>query len=224
MSCYSATVLADGPKAYWECQEASGLPQDSSGNGLHMTSQDLTGGGFGYREPGPFDYGILANGGSRFLRAAVSTAVNNLTLEMWVKINLVTNPTQGIFSWNSGANGFILAVTTNFHFFIVVQGVATLSQSAVALPSGGGRAGWSHVVVVRDAGTWKYYLNGQVDTANAGTSTPIAPTGSTIFPGGASVQSVVAHLAMYESVLTPTQIKDHCTIGRFVPETLAYVN
>jgi hypothetical protein len=35
---YEAAVMADSPRAYWKFQELSGLPQDSSGNGLHWTS------------------------------------------------------------------------------------------------------------------------------------------------------------------------------------------
>jgi hypothetical protein len=33
---YSSEVLADSPRGYWRMNEASGNPQDSSGNGLHM--------------------------------------------------------------------------------------------------------------------------------------------------------------------------------------------
>jgi hypothetical protein len=34
---YVDEVLADSPRAFYRLNEASGLPQDSSGNGLHMT-------------------------------------------------------------------------------------------------------------------------------------------------------------------------------------------
>jgi hypothetical protein len=38
MSVYSDFVLALGPRGYWRLNDASGNPQDASGNGYHMTS------------------------------------------------------------------------------------------------------------------------------------------------------------------------------------------
>jgi hypothetical protein len=63
---YNNAVLADSPLAYWKCNEASGLLQDSSGNGYHFTS----GSGLSYSQ------GILAP------QLGQSVALPNTTIRM----------------------------------------------------------------------------------------------------------------------------------------------
>ena len=201
-SAYSALVLGSSPKMYLKGQEASGLPQDASGNGNNMTS--TAGGTPLYQQPGPMsDFGItlpFAN----FERASISTAVDNLTFEVWLRvIGYVTNGSL-CGNNNVGSDGEEVLTDVGGGFQVVVQSVGFQSPSAFAFT-----ASWVYVVVTRDATVWKYYVNGAVDTANAGTSTPISPTGTTHLGRSLGNNFVWAHFAYYETALSGAQVAAH---------------
>lgn len=202
---YVAAVLASSPRAYWQMQEASGNPQDSSGNALHMTSISA---GADYREPGPIGaFAIRFTGGEGVSRATISTVVNNFTLEQWVQVQVVTGNDMGLCAnGNLGANGWGVLIDTTRKFQYLAGGVALGANSALALTL----SAWHHVAVVRRAGTWEYYVDGTVDTANAGTTAPNAPSGGTTAAnGGSSLQAAYAHYAVYETALSAAAIAAH---------------
>lgn len=208
---YINAVLADTPKAFWKCQDASGFPVDSSGNGLDMTAVSGTP---TYHETGPytpqdFSIGLLAAG---FTRNIVTAVVNNFTLEVWVmpvgslasgRI-ILGNSARGLDGAN-GINGYeIIWNDTTGKFRATAGNVADYTASAATLSLNS----WYHVVVVRDAGTWKYYVNGAIDTANAGTSAPVTPTGTAHF-GSTVANQRIAYAAIYESALSAARVAAH---------------
>ncbi len=217
---YAAAVLADSPLAYWKLQDASGAPQDSSGNGNHITTVDGT---HGYHDPGPMsDFGIIYNGGVRSLRSPiVSSLVNNISVEYWMKPKLISANSQSIFVWDSNTTSWYSVMDTDQKMWLRLQS-STVSSSKTATVFA--LNSWYHVVIVRDAGTWKFYVNGAIDTANASTAAPNTPTGSATYFGaaGGSMQIVLAHIAMYGSALSAAQIAAHysasATPSVFVPQ------
>lgn len=233
-AAYIASILADTPAALWECQDAGGNPADSSGNGRNMTS---TGGAIAYRDPGPFgtDFSIRLGAGGFALLPFFSNATNNMSCEVWSQV--VSTPTginAALFrnaqaSGSSGIAGWTLDVATDRRFQAVVQGIVVLPKSANALPApgaapgprllpmlgvggGGGVAPWSMVDCVRDAGTWRYYFDGAVDTLNAGGNTPNAMTAGGVCGFGDPGQSWdgrYAYVSYFTSALSPARVAAH---------------
>lgn len=206
-AAYAAQVLADTPSLYWKCQEASGQLQDSSGFGRPSTAV----GSITYQNAGPMgDFAIIVPGGSVVSRPVVGSATNNLSYELFFKWELDVNPPNtnlALYNGNSGADGSGIVYTSPGlkQIEALCGGVAAEALSFQGLTLGN----WYHIVVVRDAGTWKYYINGSLDTANAGTATPNTPTGSLQINTGSATQIWVAHAAYYESVLSPSRIAAH---------------
>lgn len=207
---YASAVLADSPLAYWELQEASGNPQDSSGNGRHITT---TSGTPDYRfATGPCgdDFGIQLAGGEMFSRSVVSTATNNVTIELWYKhVSSGANNQNMVYNGNSGSNGWgiIMGSSSGPTYRGLCGGVALLGAGATAL----GTTNWHHLVINRDSGDsnrWKLYLDGAVDNSNAGTTNPSAPAGN-LGIGTTSLQAIYAHVAVYGTALSAARILAH---------------
>jgi hypothetical protein len=229
-SSYRRRVLADTPKGFWMLQDASGAPIDSSGNGTDMTALAqiaVTGPPSPcYREPGPHALGRYAPGAGPdygiwfpscgYRRTLVSTVVNNFSLEIWlwytgalVDSAVIMGNSQRSVASVGGADGWdLLWSGTAGKFMLGFGNVANLAASAATLSANT----WNHIVVCRDAGTSKYYVNGALDTSNAGTSTPLTPTtgasGGTKF-GSSTITQKLAYAALYESALSLAQVQAH---------------
>lgn len=210
-SDFETDVLADTPKAYWKLQDAIGLPVDSSGNGLDMTT--LVGTDIRPRQPGQLylaDYSYYLGGSSALRRTTqVSTVTDNFTIELAVRLNAVlANDSQLFHNGTVSTNGWGVVIDTNGKFQYLASGVAFGASSSATLTTTS--LDFTLIHVVLDAGTWKYYVNGAVDTANAGTSAPIAPSGTAQINHSAAtvLGCYYHHVAVFESVLSPTTISD----------------
>jgi hypothetical protein len=150
-------------------------------------------------------YAMDFDTGGDFAEAATaaSTVTNNFWMRVWVYLHSVGANNQRLFyNGNSGANGWGILIDTNRTFQFLAGGVALGANSAGALSL----STWHCIDIVRDAGTWVYYLDGLLDTANAGTNTPNAPSGVTRL-GDASVAWKAARAHIAEYVPTAAQIK-----------------
>lgn len=225
-AAYATAVLADSPLAYWKLQEASGLPQDSSGNGLHATSTD---GSPAYHQAGATamgDFGIFYNGSAaglvqrhRYDTAAIDDCVGDIAFECWYKINF-NNANQPFIVINSNGTGASVFGSSSGHFAAFNNGVGSSANAAV-LTFGT----WYHIVVTRESGVWKYYVNGSLDTANAGSQTSTGTGGVTFWGGVNDNQCYLAHVAYYTHALTATDVSDHYSaatgaVTTFVPQTI----
>lgn len=207
LPAYKNIILASSPKAYWKCDETSGNPVDSSGNGNDMTTSTGTP---VYRvKRGPLTpnlNGIRLPGGSSLSRSSpVSTVTNNFCFELWLCPEAVSaNDMDVIYNGNAASNGWGLLIDGNMTIQVLMGGVDFIANSSTALTT----QAWNHVVVARDATQWKYWINGALDGASLATTAPGAPSGGISgFREAASRQIVVAHAAIYESVLTLAQIQ-----------------
>ena len=70
------------------------------------------------------------------------------------------------------------------------------------------RGGWYHIAVKRDSGTWTYYVNGNVDKANAGTDAPAAPT-TFFYALTGHLCNRLSHVALYETALSDATVLSH---------------
>lgn len=205
---YQREVMRDTPRAFWPLQDASGNPVDVSGNGLNMTTIVGTP---DYRQTGPFgdDYSILtASGESIATSTQVSVVQNDFTMEMWLYIEAVASGDRLVLH-NGGAggasSGWGIRMDTGDRFCGLAGGIAEQTVRGIGLFT------WTHLVVQRvstDSNRWKYYQNGNLTLANAGTTNPNAPSGITQF-GDTNLQIRSAYIAIYETALSAARILAH---------------
>ena len=178
----------------------SGNPQDSSGNGNHMTTMTAT----QYRQPGPYGgmWAILFNAGQKAQRLQVSTQLDNVTWEAWVNVVSITSGGDEIFR-NSGS-GWGVLLNTNLKIQAEAPGVGTASQANTALVA----STWYHLGVVREAGIWKYYRNGAFET-NAGALVPVATPNNTAINPGDFTKMYHSNVAIYDSALPESTFLAH---------------
>lgn len=209
-AAFIAAINADSPKAFYKCQEASGTIVDSvSGGGLNLSNLFGT---IAYQQPGPMsDFAIRFNTtGNAFSNNAPSLATDNLTFGLWAKPGggSISNGRRLFIGSGSGARGWEIHLDLDGRFRYSVDGgaidgalsVGALSSSAFKL-----------IHIVRRSGTWEYYLNGALDTSNAGADTPTAPLVGDIAQLGATadLDIYIAYAFVFESALSASRILAH---------------
>ena len=205
---YAALVLASSPAVYWKCQEAAAHLQDSSGNGIHATTSTPV---IDYSQLGPTSMGdrsIILHGGSKITASTTAgSAVNNITYEAFINVNIDQgNDSYIVYNGNPSLTGSGICwrtSTQNFAYLVgnVAFGPAFAGATVLAT--------WHHIAIVRSAGTWIYYRDGVVDTTNAGSSAPNVPVGQfQLFPS-VSQQFQMSHVAYYETALSAATIASH---------------
>lgn len=174
----SDLILATAPDAFWKLNEASGnIAHDSSGNAHDMTSVGWATHpptwGQAAGPPGdptalwPIPTGIETYGE----KCTLTAYTNNFTAGIWVKALSGAGAVvgellgQGTPHHGGGATGWDLFISTATAFSVDFGGVGSItSNAAPSLDT------WYFVAVVRDAGTWKMYVNGLLQTATSSTS------------------------------------------------------
>lgn len=208
---YLDEILADEPVLYWRMQEASGLPQDSSGTGNHAT---VATGTAQYDVAGPIlsdpsDDAIFVDADSGF--SAPDHASLDLgdvfTLEAWVKRQDSTTTEHNIITKDT--NGYMLGILDN-QVFLARPGVALIAESSITITD---TDTWHHLVATKDGATSKIYVDGE-DVTSLGTNSTITNTTSALFigHGHAANRHLVSHLdevAVYPTALSGARILAH---------------
>ncbi len=229
---YRAAVLADAPLVYHPMDEtavANGQPAaDRSGNG-HAGSYagngnrggifcPVDGGesvGVWLRNPGTPNANYLTSG-------AIATFTTNYTLECWFRIKdnnsdqvlLQTTDSQIIFRLHNVSGGKSLQALINF---------TTVGTAAPVIDS----IQWHHAVLTVGAtsAATKFYLDG-VDVTPSLTAATLQPSTATwqIGRGFDADGIVMAHAAVYNSVLSATRVAAHYEAAQldYQPETVRY--
>lgn len=206
---YETAVLADTPFVWWECLEGGGgLWKDTSGGGLTgIMTVDTGDSPYRCSGGGPGAYGREFQGGGTYsVNLPGGQPTDNLALEVWVLVFTGAAVQQAVTIGNSALNGYsiMLDATGNHPFQGLCGGVAFLAPSAGTVT----RNVWHHIVIERAAGTWKYYFDGALDTANAGIAAPAVPT-SRIIGGDTTLNFIVSNAAFYQHTLGAVRAKAH---------------
>lgn len=194
-------------------QESSGFFQDFSGNGNNCTASTFIPSQLNRPGPGGTDiYSVSGENSAMQSCPVVSTAVNNMTFETWFCIDARPSTDQGLCNTGAGLTGFTLLTAPSANTLTnrtVCQGVAFMANFSQNFTIGT----WYHCVVVRSVGVWSYFINGLVDTANAGSTAPNIPVTTTTI--GTSQLNTVrqTNVAMYNTVLTVSDAMAHYTAG-----------
>ncbi len=113
-------------------------------------------------------------GSDRYSGAIVSTATDNFGVEAWVKSNgsVALNATL-VYNGNTGNSGWGLFRAGNEYGFlyggVVLDGVVPISTQ------------WTHLALVRDGGTNRFFVNGVQQVAAGGAPNP--PVGNFLVGG-----------------------------------------
>jgi|SRR5262245_24009409 len=211
---YSSEVLADVPLAYWRMNDASGLIQDSSGNGRHATAVSGTP---VYQQSSPITSDVNAKS-IRFDQASAEfftfdpggvtpLITNTFTLEAWVK-------RQG--TGNQGEMGLLVNRSHGGGMYIQPDDTLMIAKSEVALIAastvGISDLNWHHCVVTKNGATSKIYIDSVDRTGSVSDATcdgdvkiEIASEGPTY----TSFDGYMAEAAVYGTALSQTRVSVH---------------
>lgn len=228
---YAAAVLSDGPQAYYQLGETSGLPQDSSGHGYHLTQ-----GAAGNGATGPMtgNKAFSFSGSQSVNTTSVATwaarsSGSALTAEAWINSNWSAGDGRRIIIGNSeyyGASNqdrrnWLLAIDAN-GFIQLASGGSTVTSTfkptngtwthlAAVITSGGAASIYADGILVGSRGSFTYGNNGNFFgigyDANSGAA------GNLIPPFKGSIDEV----AVYDTALSVTRIRKHYSYNPVAP-------
>lgn len=211
---FIAAINADTPKAFYQCQEASGTIVDSvAGGGVSLSNLFGT---IAYQQPGPMsDFSIRFNTtGNAFSNNVPSLVIDNLTFGLWAKPGggSISNGRRVFIGSGSGSRGWEIHVDLDGRFRYSINGGATDGALSVGALSS---SAFKLIHVVRRSGTWEYYLNGVLDTSNAGTDTPTAAltSDSAQLGAGADLDIYIGYAFVFESAISSARILAHYNAG-----------
>lgn len=209
---YAATILAEsGLQGYWQLGEASGNFANSDGGDIGTAHGGITYGVTGGVTGG--GTAVTFNGTTGYISIPDSATVdlgNTFSLEAWISRG-ATGAARGIIG--KGQDAYFLGLNAAERL-IIAQGwngdIVVSADNAVT-------AGWHHVVGTKDAGSAaKVYIDG-ADVSVTYTDRTCANNG-VILAIGADAQDgtpaqynngSIQHVAIYNVVLTPTQVSAH---------------
>jgi hypothetical protein len=205
---YGSTILGDSPVAYWPMGEASGNPQDASGNAHHVTS---IGGAPTYGQTGPVagTTAIAFNGTTDVFTVPTGAglAVGDVfTYEAWI-IRGATGASRGVLS--SGASEGYLRILNTGELTINKTSVGIICTSTIVTPA----SGWHHMVATKNGTAVKLYIDAVDVTGSISNQTCLA-TAQSFFIGSANgaiefFNGSIGQAALYNYVLTPAQVSAH---------------
>lgn len=216
---YASEVMADSPRGWWRCREASGLIQDSSGNGNHATSQSGT---ITYSNPGPITSDGSASKSLFFQDVAtdslqtvpLSGTLNvgdNVSVELWFKRNRVAGPEESIFQRIGGWGIYIGG--TGFHpneLYLVrstISGVCFTTKTVTDTD-------WHYVMISKNGADVKFWCDGLDVTGSIVDTLPFIDLfdltmGNIGAPNDVQFEGYVAEAAVYSGVLSQARMLAH---------------
>jgi hypothetical protein len=218
-STYAATVAATGGiVSHWRFGESGGTIADDA-----VGANDLTySGGFTLSQSGAIspqtDTAVLFDGinAQAKVGVAVTSATNNFACEAWIyPTALPQNSALAIYVGTDAAGwGFGIGDGTggSGSKLVGLYGTVAWLDSGTTLSVNT----WYHVVMTRDAGTTKFYVN-RVQSPNTFATTPNAPVTQTSVGaenGARYFKGVIDEPAVYNAVVSLATAQAHYDSGR----------
>lgn len=220
---YADTVLADSPVGYWKLDETSGTTAvDSSGNGHNGT---YTGPTLNTRFLSSALGTVASFDGTndRVTTAVLPASTGARSVEVWVIADTLSSQRAALCERFSGSGNpvearlgvgpLFVGSSTNFY---LNRYPGSGSWVDVGSPNSTSTATLYHVVGTLDGTTMRLYVNGvEVATLASGIAASsgewyigAAHTGGSPYWAGA-----IGHVAIYDTVLSPTRIAAHYAAG-----------
>jgi hypothetical protein len=99
---------------------------------------------------------------SLYVPYQLTSATDNITMETWVKADTVASAgtyTRIMYNGNSGMNGYGIYLEGPSKAVTILLGGVTFLYPVTPVYLSSGQ--WYHLAIVRDAGIWKLYVNGE---------------------------------------------------------------
>lgn len=109
----------------------------------------------------------------------VMTAIDNLSLEAWVRWNGGAAGQLVAYNGDSSSSGYGIFIEPTGTIRVLVGGVGWATCDCAVTPDE-----WTHVAAVRDTGVWKIYRNGVAGNVSDAPGAPQPPTTGTFSVGG----------------------------------------
>ncbi len=212
---YASEVLADSPAAWYRCTEASGLPQDSSGNARNATVTLIS--NAVYQQVGaiPTDapnFSIKFDTATGFTTPdqAGLDLTDTFTIEAWIKLQAITN-FDDRYIITKGANAYSMWVNAAGYLALVAPTIAEIAKSTLIWPD---ITTFHHAVVTKNGAAVKVYLDGSDVTGPIFANT-FGNTAETLFLGCSrttasfSCTNGLDELAVYPTALSQARVQAH---------------
>ncbi len=218
VTTYSLQVLADGAVGFWKLGEASDASPalDSAGNqnGVYTNTTGTTPGQTGIPGGGGATAVLFENSVPGYVNIADAAAQHVgdvFTIECWATTpNYVTMQT---FFCSQGANGPFMRFNSSARMEV---GKAGVSIDCTATASPANDSAYHHYVWTKNGATYKMYLDSVDVTGSISSSTISNAAGYRIAADNTPANThdgVLAMVSLYPTVLTPTQVTNHFTLG-----------
>jgi hypothetical protein len=221
LSGYSAEVQTDGPVNYWKLEDAPARTLAPSAGSLSFAQAD--GGAVG-TIAGPFAHGgqvgVTFNGSQDYTTGTdVLSLTGPLSVEFWLRPGASSGTARTVVdSWPT----FHVRLTNNVISFSQV-GIGGQDLFATATLAD---FVWSHVVITRDVSSAvRFFVNGVEATPTDNKLHLTAETGQDVslalgIGTDANYIGSIAHLAIYDRVLSPERIAIHtaATFDTFIEQ------
>ncbi len=149
----------------------------------------------------------------------VTTVTDNVSLSAWVYWSGATSSSVAVlYNGNTGANGYGIFIGDNScgvgsKVNILVGGI---NCNALSSPPTLSTNTWTHLVIIRNSGTWTMYVNG-VQEAGSGVNTPNVPTTATSIgsnhAGSGTFSGIVDDARIYTRALSTADVLELYTGG-----------
>ena len=217
---YAATVLSDGPIAYWRLDDTTtATAKDASGNGHDGSYQGGVTLGVQGAIAGDPDTAVQFDGNSAEMLATVPSSFDftgnvPYSVEVWAKpaSSLAAMGLVGKSVYEVDAGGYLgwyVACTNNGY----LDNWRNNDETGNPAPAPGV---FLHVVATYDGTNLALYVNGQPFVSGPSTA-PLAATGAPLMAGGAAdwgmFTGVLDELAIYDKVLPQARIAAHYARG-----------
>lgn len=217
-TAYHDAVVADSPVAWWRLAESSGTSAaDSAGTftGTYNNSPTL-GAAAADSDTGDKAVTFTAASSQSMTAPLVTSATDNFSLEAWVKLPNLTAQQTDIASNGSStgpSNGWGIGISngaetgTGLVLTGLQPGVGNINSGYTFADTN-----WHHIVMVRESGTTKFYVDGVLQSGTS-VAAPLTPTtrfslatrqfSSTFFNG------TIDEVAVYTTALSSTRVSAH---------------
>jgi hypothetical protein len=217
LGAYKDEVLADTPIGYYRCDDASGNPQDSSGNGKNANSVSGT---LQYKQP-TLIRSDPASYATDYLDATVNVPGlpligNVFSLELWLKKG-TSGSYKEIFQ-KGNTDGFTFRFMPDGKVQLVRSGLVNIGNSSVSVTD----AETHHVVCTRaggGAGQTKIYVDG-VDVSASMATGDITAQNIDLSIGRGGIDATFDELALYDYALSAERVLAHYNAGLIIAPSL----